>query len=118
MKITRKEQEILEVFWEEGKALSVKDVINSNPALNKNTVAALVKKLNDKGYLQVDSIQKVAKTFAQYYVPTISKEEYIAKELSSTTFKNLIANFIKKQATPNELKELSEMIQKQLDDLE
>lgn len=118
MKFTKKEHEILDVFWRLEKPLSAKDVTENNPKLNKSTVAVLVRKLHEKGYLKVDSIQKVSKTYAQYYVPTISKEEYITKDFTKATFKNLVTNFIKKEDNPNELKELSKLIQNQLNNLE
>lgn len=118
MKFTKKEQEILDVFWRLEKPLSVKDITENNPKLNKSTVAVLVRKLNKNGYLEVDSIKKVSKTFAQYYVPTISKEEFITKDFTKATFKNLITNFIKKENNPNELKELSKLIQTRINNLE
>ncbi|NME50697.1 BlaI/MecI/CopY family transcriptional regulator [Enterococcus cecorum] len=118
MKFTKKEQEVLDVFWEMEKPLSVKDITENNPSLNKSTVAILVRKLHEKGYLKVDSIQKVAKTYAQYYVPTVSKEEFLTKDFTKATFKNLITNFIKKEKNHNELNELMELIQNQLDNLE
>lgn len=118
MKFTKKEQEILDVFWRLEKPLSVKDITENNPKLNKSTVAVLVRKLNKNGYLEVDSIQKVSKTFAQYYVPTISKEEFLIKDFTKATFKNLITNFIKKENNPNELKELSKLIQTRINNLE
>lgn len=118
MKLTKKEQEILDVFWKLGKPLSAKDVTENNPTLNKSTVAVLVRKLNEKGYLKVDSIQKVAKTYAQYFVPTVSKEEFLTRDFTKATFKNLITNFIKKENNPNELKELSKLIQTRINNLE
>lgn len=118
MKFTKKEQEVLDVFWKMGKPLSAKEVTENNPTLNKSTVAVLVRKLHEKGYLKVDSIQKVAKTYAQYYVPTLSKEEFLTKDFTKATFKNLITNFIKKEKNHNELNELMELIQNQLDNLE
>lgn len=118
MKFTKKEQEILDVFWKLGKPLSAKEVTENNPTLNKSTVAVLVRKLHEKGYLEVDSIQKVSKTYAQYYVPTVSKEEFLTKDFTKETFKNLITNFIKKEKNYNELNELMELIQNQLDNLE
>lgn len=118
MKFTKKEQEVLDVFWKMEKPLSVKDITETNPSLNKSTVAILVRKLHEKGYLKVDSIQKVAKTYAQYYIPTLSKEEFITKDFTRTTFKNLVTNFIKKEKNPNELEELSELIKNQIKSLE
>ena len=118
MKFTKKEQEVLDVFWEMEKPLSVKDITENNPSLNKSTVAILVRKLHEKGYLKVDSIQKVAKTYAQYYVPTVSKEEFLTKDFTKATFKNLITNFIKKENNPDELKELSKLIQTRINNLE
>ncbi len=118
MKFTKKEQEILDVFWRLEKPLSVKDITENNPKLNKSTVAVLVRKLNENGYLEVDSIKKVSKTFAQYYVPTISKEEFITKDFTKATFKNLVTNFIKKEKNQNELNELMELIQTRINNLE
>ena len=118
MKFTKKEQEILDVFWRLEKPLSVKDITENNPKLNKSTVAVLVRKSNENGYLEVDSIKKVSKTFAQYYVPTISKEEFLTKDFTKATFKNLITNFIKKENNPDELKELSKLIQTRINNLE
>ena len=47
MKFTKKEQEVLDVFWKMEKPLSVKDITENNPSLNKSTVDILFSNLHD-----------------------------------------------------------------------
>lgn len=118
MKFTKKEQEVLEVFWQANRPLCVRDILDINSKLNKNTVPVVVKKLSDRGCLAVESIQKVAKTFAQYYIPTITKEEYVTQQFTKKNFQHLFANFVKKEDNVEELKQLAQLINERMNQLE
>ncbi|EOT41954.1 BlaI/MecI/CopY family transcriptional regulator [Enterococcus columbae] len=116
--LTRKELEILSVFWKNPtKELYVKDVIQSATKLNKNTVPVVIKKLADEGFLKPSSVQKVGKTFAQYYLANVSEDEYIASQFSRKGRQNLFAAFIQKDAKKEELEDLAELLQKKLEQL-
>lgn len=116
--LTRKELEVLSVFWKNPtKELYVQDIIHSAAKLNKNTVPVIIKKLADEGFLKTSSVQKVGKTFAQYYLPNVSEDEYIANQFSKKGQKNLFAAFIQQDASKEELEDLQELLQAKLKQL-
>ncbi len=72
LKLAKREEQIMNVFWQLGKAF-IKEVIPElpEPKPHYNTVATMVKILEDKGFLAHESVGNIF----QYY-PIIPKEDY------------------------------------------
>lgn len=83
-KLTKKENELMELFWAEG-AMFVKDLLEKydDPKPHFNTLSTMVRTLEANGYL---SHKAYGNTY-QYY-PVVSKEEY-----GGTSINNMVANF-------------------------
>ena len=113
-KLAKREEQIMQVYWELGKAF-IKEVIPHlpDPKPHYNSVATMVKILEEKGFLDHDSVGNLYR-----YFPIISREDYqkhAMKDIVSQYFDNsyprMLAFFAKEQnLTEDELKEILQMI--------
>jgi predicted transcriptional regulator len=113
-KLAKREEQIMQVYWDLGKAF-IKEVIPHlpEPKPHYNSVATMVKILEEKGFLDHDSVGNVYR-----YFPIISREDYqkhAMKDIVSQYFDNsyprMLAFFAKEQnLTEDELQEILHMI--------
>lgn len=77
MKLTAKEEEIMNYFWERG-ALFVREILEQydDPKPHFNTISTIVRGLEDRGFLSHNSF---GKTY-QYYA-IVKREEFHKKSL-------------------------------------
>ena len=114
IKLAKREEQIMQVYWELGKAF-IKEVIPHlpDPKPHYNSVATMVKILEEKGFLDHDTVGNIHR-----YFPIISREDYqkhAMKDIVSQYFDNsyprMLAFFAKEQnLTEDELKEILQMI--------
>jgi BlaI family transcriptional regulator, penicillinase repressor len=114
IKLAKREEQIMQVFWELEKAF-IKEIIPHlpDPKPHYNSVATMVKILEDKGFLHHESIGNVYR-----YFPLVSKEEYqkhAMKDIVSQYFDNsyprMLAFFAKQQnLSEAELNEILNLI--------
>lgn len=99
-KLAKREEQIMHVFWNLNKAF-IKEIIPEmpDPKPHYNSVATMVKILEDKGFLGHEVIGNIF----QYY-PLISKEEYqkhamkdIVSQYFDNSYSNMLAFFAKDQ---------------------
>lgn len=115
-KLSRKEEELMQVIWDLDKAF-VKDAIEHlpGPKPHYNTIATLMKRLEEKGYLAHNEFGG-----SYEYYPVVGKETYkhtFMKKVLNTFFDNsylnMLAYFAKEEKiSPEEMKELVKMIEK------
>ena len=108
IKLAKREEQIMQVYWELGHAF-IKEVIPHlpDPKPHYNSVATMVKILEEKGFLDHDTVGNVYR-----YFPIISKEDYqkhtmkdIVKEYFDNSYPRMLAFFAKEQnLTEYELK--------------
>ena len=114
IKLAKREEQIMTVFWQLGKAF-IKEIIPAmpEPKPHYNTVATIVKILEDKGFLAHEAVGNIF----QYY-PLVSREDYqkhAVKDIVSQYFNNsypsMLAYFAKEQKiSDEELKEIVKLI--------
>lgn len=99
-KLAKREEQIMQVFWELEKAF-IKEIIPHlpDPKPHYNSVATMVKILEEKGFLDHETVGNVYR-----YFPLISKEDYqkhAMKDIVSQYFDNsyprMLAFFAKQQ---------------------
>lgn len=110
IKLTAKEEEIMNFFWDKG-ALYVRDLLQfySNPKPHFNTLSTIVRGLEEKGFL---SHRSYGNTF-QYY-PVISREMFgngtlksvINKYYNSSVLSAVSGLVEREEITLDDLKEL------------
>ncbi|MBC7851008.1 MAG: BlaI/MecI/CopY family transcriptional regulator [Chitinophagaceae bacterium] len=114
IKLAKREEQIMQVFWDLQKAF-IKEVIPQlpDPKPHYNSVATMVKILEDKGFLTHETVGNVYQ-----YFPVISREEYqqhAMKDIVSQYFDNsyprMLAFFAKQQnLSEAELSDIIKMI--------
>ena len=114
IKLAKREEQIMQVFWELNKAF-IKEIIPHlpDPKPHYNSVATMVKILEEKGFLDHETVGNVYQ-----YFPVISREDYqqhAMKDIVSQYFDNsyprMLAFFAKQQnLSETELNEIIQMI--------
>lgn len=115
-KLTKKEEEIMNLFWDKG-AMFVKELLElyAEPKPHFNTLSTMVRTLEANGYVG----HKAYGNSYQYY-PIVTREEYAGssfKGIISSYFNNsylsAVSALVKEEKiTVDELKELIEQIEK------
>lgn len=115
--LTKAEEEIMQVLWQLEKAF-VKDVIDElpEPRPHYNTVSTIIKILEDKGFVEHESLGK-----SNRYYPLVAKEEYSKKSMNQFvgkyfegSFANMLSFFAKeKNISVKDLEEILEIMKKQ-----
>ena len=113
-KLTRKEEEVMNILWNLEKAF-VKDIIAQypDPKPQYNTISSLVRLLQEKGIVRYKQYENTYE-----YFPLISKEDYrrpimkqVVKDYFENSNKNAVAFFVKEKGlSEEELEELIKMI--------
>ena len=116
IKLAKREEQIMQVYWELGKAF-IREVIPHlpDPKPHYNSVATMVKILEDKGFLGHETVGNT-----HSYFPIISKEQYqkhdmkdIVKKYFDNSYPQMLAYFAKQEKiSEDELKEILELIKK------
>ncbi|HEY2721156.1 MAG TPA: BlaI/MecI/CopY family transcriptional regulator [Chitinophagaceae bacterium] len=114
IKLANREEQIMQVYWNLGKAF-IKEVIPhlSDPKPHYNSVATMVKILEEKGFLDHEAVGNLYR-----YFPIVTKEDYqkhAMKDIVSKYFNNsyprMLAFFAKEQnLSEDELYNILEMI--------
>ena len=115
-KLTNKEEEIMHILWKLKKAF-VKEVVADlpNPKPHYNTVSTVVRKMEDKGFINHEAFGNTHR-----YFPAISKEAYRKKYVSTAiqnyfenSYKNVVSFFAdEEKISAKELREILEIIEK------
>ncbi len=113
-KLAKREEQIMQAFWEREKAI-IKEIIPllPDPKPHYNSVATMVKILEEKGFLNHDTIGNVYQ-----YFPVIGREEYqqfamtdIVSQYFDNSYPRMLAFFAKQQnLSEAELKEILQHI--------
>ena len=114
IKLAKREEQIMQAFWQLEKAF-IKEIIPQlpNPKPHYNTVATIVKILEDKGFLAHEAVGNIF----QYY-PIVLREQYqkhaikdIVSQYFNNSYPNMLAYFAKEQKiSDSELKEIVKLI--------
>ncbi len=100
MKLATREEQIMQVIWDLGKAF-IRDVIPllPEPRPHYNSVATMIKILEEKGFLGHEPMGNM-----HYYFPKISREEYqkhsmkdIVRQYFDNSYPRMLAFFAKEQ---------------------
>ena len=115
-KITPKEEEIMNFFWQKGE-LFVKEILTffPEPKPHYNTVSTMVRTLEEKGFLGYHAFGNTYR-----YYPLISKEEYNNRNLRSmvkkyfgNSYKRVVSTLVEEEdLSLQELKDLVREIEK------
>ena len=82
-KLTRRDLDVLSVLWDSEKPLTASEIVAANPALNKNTVQPVLRKLLKNELVQVADIVYSGTVLSRSYIPSISRQQLSLYRLSS-----------------------------------
>lgn len=111
-KLTQKEEEIMNLFWEKG-PMFVKELkeLYSDKNLHYNTLSTMVRILEEKGFIGHEQFGNTHRYFA-----VIGEEEYrkgalgnVVKKYFNNSYKNVVSLFVEDQKLS--LDELKKLIQ-------
>jgi predicted transcriptional regulator len=115
-RLSPKEEALMTVVWRLQKAFA-KDIREAlpNPKPHINTVATMLRRLSDKGFLRYEDFGTTYR-----YAPAVSQQEYqkkvikpLLKGLFGNSIKNAVAFFAQEEEiSPDELREIIKMIEK------
>ena len=118
MKLSKSEEQLMEIIWSHGKAF-MKDLIDSSPDPKPatTTLATMLKRMQDKGYVGY----KLYGNSREYY-PLVKKDDYFAKHMKgiiSNYFGNSSLQFAsffttKSNMTKAELEDLKKIIEQEI----
>ncbi|MFH0761423.1 MAG: BlaI/MecI/CopY family transcriptional regulator [Bacteroidota bacterium] len=116
MKLTHREEQIMDFLWEQGPSF-VKDIVITfeDPKPHYNTISTIVRNLEQKGLV----FHKDFGTTYRYFA-TITKEEYVKRNLKqdvrkyfNNSYKSLISSLVESQdLSIEEVRELIELAKK------
>ncbi|HXB10190.1 MAG TPA: BlaI/MecI/CopY family transcriptional regulator [Puia sp.] len=115
-RLSAKEEAVMTIVWRMEKAFA-KEVREAlpNPKPHINTVATMMRRLSDKGFLKYEDFGSTYR-----YAPAISQQQYqskvikpLLKGLFGNSIKNAVAFFAQEEEiSPAELQEIIKMIEK------
>ena len=82
-KLTHRDLDVLSVLWDSKQPLTDSEIVAANPALNKNTVQPVLRKLLKNELVQVADIVYSGTVLSRSYIPSISRQELSLYRLSS-----------------------------------
>ena len=118
MQLSKSEEQLMQYLWKRGKAF-LKDLLDDfpNPKPATTTVATLLERMADKGFIDYTTIGK-----SREYYPLVKKTDYFSKHVNGL-IKNFFndsasqfASFFTKETdlTNEELEELRKIIDQQI----
>ncbi len=117
VKLAKREEQIMQVYWDLGKAF-IRDIIPllPDPKPHYNSVATMVKILEEKGFLGHEVVGNMYS-----YFPVVSREDYqkhalkdVVSQYFGNSYPRMLAFFAKEQnLSEAELNEILETIKKE-----
>lgn len=114
-KLNPREEDVMSVLWKENASLTASGIANIDPTLSINTIQNVLKKLVNKGYIEVADIVYSGTVLTRSYRNLISAEEYVGSQIRS--IKKSIVNFSTLQFVDAILDEEEEDFLKEVDQL-
>ena len=82
IRLTKSEQEIMDVLWKQGEALTSSEIIefSTNRSWSNTSIHLLLKSLLDKSVIEVDGFKRTTKNYDRTFKPSISQYDYFFQE--------------------------------------
>ena len=112
--IRGREFEILEIFWEQKRAFTAKQIQEINPELSLSTIQNTLKKLVKKKLIKIDDIVYSGTVLSRSYIVCITKEDYILNQYEHIEIRNLLASFLGNQTREDlsdEIEKIEELLE-------
>jgi len=117
LSLTKRELDVMTILWESSRPLVASEITKKDESLNINTVQAVIRKLLDKKYIEVDDIVYSGTVLTRSYKPALSKKEMAVQrfigqfqENDKVSIPNLVATLLKHEKNEQEVIEELELL--------
>ena len=124
MELTKSEMESIDVLWEAGKPLSRSDLLerSEEKTWKDSSVHILLNGLLQKNAIQEAGLVKRSKTYGRVFVPTLTREEYLASTIFCHRHKPEIVGLFeallrREDITLQDLEAIHNLVQKKMQSL-
>ena len=123
-RLTKSEEELMDLFWKNGGALTSVDIMNADReySYKKGYTHIMLRSLQKKGMIEVCGMEQYNNKYARQFRPTMTREEYIARKIMSKCpdMKSVarVTVTMAKEADQKNREELVEELKKMIEELE
>ena len=111
-KLTKKQVEIMKIFWASEHPLAASDILKLDESMNINTIRASIQSLLKADYIEVAGIEHRGNVLARTYTSKIKIEEYIISNFAGInnkiSKKSLVTQFKKNEEDEEVINELEQ----------
>ena len=125
-RLTKSEMEIMEVLWDEGKALTTSEIIQRSKEKEKewkdSSVHLLIKSLMNKDVIKVEGFKKTTKNYARTFVPVETREQFLVGQIiddktPAEDKKRIYSYIIGKESDPELINYIEELLKERKKEL-
>ncbi len=84
--LSKRELDVMNVLWAEGKPMIASEIPERKPGLSINTVQAVLKKLLKREFIEVAKIVQSGTVLSRSYAPIITPAEYAVGYMTTEVF--------------------------------
>lgn len=108
--LSKSEYQVLYYFYDNNQALTKQELLKKIPSLNKNTTAAVIRSLLDKGYLEVGEIRYSQTVLARAYKPCVPFVDFLKDEYGAILVEKLLKHAVCSLDDVQQVNYLSELV--------
>lgn len=112
IKLTKRDYDVMDVLWNHTEPLSAKEIQKEVPGLPDNSVHLILKRLMEKEYVYVANISQRHRKLMREFLPSISREQYVASLMDKKSLMQLSASFIRQCSDMEMIERLQQEIDK------
>lgn len=124
-RLTKSENEIMELMWKEGHPLSRSEIIELTPerTWKPSSIHILLNSMLEKNAIEVAGFVQSTKNYARTFTPCVSADSYAIMQIknspvfSQQSVPNLLSALVEDVTTPSILDQLEKIIQSRKDEI-
>ncbi|WP_276936590.1 BlaI/MecI/CopY family transcriptional regulator [Faecalibaculum rodentium] len=117
-KFTKKESQVMDILWSEGKPLTAREISDRISEMSVYSVQQVLSRLLEGNIIQVAGITHNRNAIARQYEPSMQEADYLASIANSReTCRRFAQNFVDAGASLEELNELEARIRTRIREL-
>ncbi|MEB5953158.1 transcriptional regulator, BlaI/MecI/CopY family protein [Enterococcus innesii] len=110
--LSKSENQVLYCFYDINQPVTKQELLEKVPSLNKNTTAAVIRSLLDKGYLKVGEIRYSRTVLARAYKPCVPFVDFLKDEYGADAVEKLVKHAIGSLYDVQQINYLSDLVTK------
>lgn len=117
-KLSNRELEIMEVLWKKKTPVSANDILTAIPDTTMNTIQPNLKKLLNKGFIQVTGVGYTKNSVTRLFSPLVKKFDYFSSFFDNSNFFEFTSSLVDETDDLEQIKYLEKLVQKKKEDLQ